>query len=70
MPSLIDADLAEEQIPTFNYSQAECLLYALRQLGKNNEEFFEFDSDAAKLREYRSHLQNLLRWNSSTEVSV
>lgn len=59
LPSL-DADLTEI-IPTFKFSQAECLLYALHKLGKNNQEFFNFGDDAEKLKDFRSRLQYLAR---------
>lgn len=55
-----DADLSEE-IPSFKFSHAECLLYALHKLGKVNEDFFKFGDDADKLKEFRSRLQYLAR---------
>lgn len=68
LPTL-DADLAEE-IPTFKFSHAECMLYALHKLGKNHEEFFQFDNDAVKLKDFRSRLQYLARGTQGSVASA
>lgn len=60
LPALDDENLLDET-PSFKFSQAECLLYALHKLGKTNAEFFQFDGDAAKLKDFRSRLQYLAR---------
>lgn len=60
LPAL-DAENLLEENPSFKFSQAECLLYALHKLGKSHPEFFQFDNDAAKLKDFRSRLQYLAR---------
>jgi hypothetical protein len=55
----IDADLNET--PSFQFSHAECLLYALHAIGKQCPEYLTFPSDPAKLKDFRSRLQYLAR---------
>lgn len=50
-----------EENPSFKFSHAECLLYALHKLGKQDIEYFQFKDDPAKLKEFRSRLQYLAR---------
>lgn len=47
--------------PSFQFSHAECLLYALHALGKQVPEFFTFGADAGQLKEFRARLQYLAR---------
>ncbi|XP_053694086.1 apoptosis inhibitor 5 homolog isoform X2 [Sabethes cyaneus] len=54
-----DADMNET--PSFQFSHAECLLYALHTLGKQAAEFLTFPDDAGKLKDFRSRLQYLAR---------
>lgn len=54
-----DADMNET--PSFQFSHAECLLYALHTLGKQAAEYLTFPSDAGKLKDFRSRLQYLAR---------
>ncbi|XP_058120078.1 apoptosis inhibitor 5 homolog isoform X1 [Anopheles ziemanni] len=55
----LDADMNET--PSFQFSHAECLLYALHILGKQAVEFLTFPEDPAKLKDFRSRLQYLAR---------
>ncbi|XP_035778317.1 apoptosis inhibitor 5 homolog [Anopheles albimanus] len=55
----LDADLNET--PSFHFSHAECLLYALHTLGKQAAEFLTFPDNPAKLKDFRSRLQYLAR---------
>lgn len=50
-----------EENPSFQFSHAECLLYALHSLGKQCPEYFSFSNDQQKLKDYRSRLQYLAR---------
>lgn len=59
LPSLTDDDLATP--PSFQFSHAECLLYALHMLGKKNPDGLAFVSDPEKLKDFRSRLQYLAR---------
>lgn len=54
-----DADMNET--PSFQFSHAECLLYALHTLGKQAADLLTFPEDAAKLKDFRSRLQYLAR---------
>lgn len=60
LPAL-DVENHLEETPSFKFSQAECLLYALHKLGKSCSEFFQFENDAAKLKDFRARLQYLAR---------
>uniref|UniRef100_A0A182T2B0 Apoptosis inhibitor 5/fibroblast growth factor 2-interacting factor 2 n=1 Tax=Anopheles maculatus TaxID=74869 RepID=A0A182T2B0_9DIPT len=55
----LDADLNDT--PSFHFSHAECLLYALHTLGKQAAEFLTFPDNPAKLKDFRSRLQYLAR---------
>lgn len=55
----IDADLNET--PSFQFSHAECLLYALHALGKQCPDYLTFPNDPTKLKDFRSRLQYLAR---------
>lgn len=55
-----DSEVIEEN-PSFQFSHAECLLYALHTLGKQFPEFFAFSDEPNKLKEFRSRLQYLAR---------
>lgn len=59
LPSLSEEDLATP--PSFQFSHAECLLYALHTLGKKNTDGFAFVNDPDKLKDFRSRLQYLAR---------
>jgi hypothetical protein len=58
-PPPIDADLNET--PSFQFSHAECLLYALHALGKQCPEYLTFPNDPAKLKDFKARLQYLAR---------
>lgn len=60
-PVILDGETAIEENPSFKFSHAECLLYALHKLGKQSVEYFQFKEDEAKLKEFRSRLQYLAR---------
>ena len=47
--------------PSFEFSHAECLLFALHTLGKQNSETFSFLKDPDNLKDFRSRLQFLAR---------
>uniref|UniRef100_A0A182QUY3 Apoptosis inhibitor 5/fibroblast growth factor 2-interacting factor 2 n=1 Tax=Anopheles farauti TaxID=69004 RepID=A0A182QUY3_9DIPT len=55
----VDADLNET--PSFQFSHAECLLYALHTIGKQAADFLTFPENPAKLKDFRSRLQYLAR---------
>jgi len=55
----VDVDLKET--PSFQFSHAECLLYALHTIGKQVPEFLAFPSDPQKLKDSRARLQYLAR---------
>ncbi|XP_055386398.1 apoptosis inhibitor 5 homolog [Condylostylus longicornis] len=47
--------------PSFQFSHAECLLYALHSLGKKHPDKLNFISDPDSLKDFRSRLQFLAR---------
>lgn len=55
----LDAEIADT--PSFQFSHAECLLYALHALGKNAPEYLTFPDDAAKLKDFKQRIQYLAR---------
>ncbi|XP_058818213.1 apoptosis inhibitor 5 homolog isoform X2 [Topomyia yanbarensis] len=55
----LDADMNET--PSFQFSHAECLLYALHILGKQAVEYLSFPNEPGKLKDFRSRLQYLAR---------
>ncbi|KAJ6645830.1 Apoptosis inhibitor 5 like [Pseudolycoriella hygida] len=55
-----DSEVIDEN-PSFQFSHAECLLYALHTLGKQCPVFFAFSNEPTKLKEFRSRLQYLAR---------
>lgn len=59
LPKLDDDVL--NNTPSFQFSHAECLLYALHTIGKQNPESLLFTNDQAKLKDFRSRLQFLAR---------
>lgn len=59
LPPLGTDDIIEN--PSFQFSHAECLLYALHSLGKQAVDFFTFSNEPNKLKEFRSRLQYLAR---------
>lgn len=61
LPPVTDTESVLEESPSFKFSHAECLLYALHKLGKQSPEYFLFKDDQAKLKEFRSRLQYLAR---------
>ena len=61
LPPITEGDGAIEENPSFKFSHAECLLYALHKLGKQDVEYFQFKDDPNKLKEFRSRLQYLAR---------
>ena len=61
LPLLSDDDDVTCTPPSFQFSHAECLLYALHCLGKKHPESLTFLSDADKLKDFRSRLQYLAR---------
>lgn len=60
LPSLKDADIGSET-PSFQFSHAECLLYALHSLGKKHPDSLSFVNDSEKLKDFRARLQYLAR---------
>ncbi|XP_037959787.1 apoptosis inhibitor 5 homolog [Teleopsis dalmanni] len=60
LPQLDDKDVGNTT-PSFEFSHAECLLYALHTLGKKNTNSFSFINDPEKLKDFRSRLQYLAR---------
>ncbi|KAH8246639.1 hypothetical protein KR038_012184 [Drosophila bunnanda] len=60
LPKLSDEDLGDTP-PSFQFSHAECLLYALHTLGKNHPTSLSFVEDAEKLKDFRARLQYLAR---------
>lgn len=56
----LDDKIVDEN-PSFQFSHAECLLYALHTIGKQAPAFFAFTDEPAKLKEFRSRLQYLAR---------
>ncbi|EDW90172.1 apoptosis inhibitor 5 homolog [Drosophila yakuba] len=60
LPKLSDEDLGDTP-PSFQFSHAECLLYALHTLGKNHPNSLSFVEDAEKLKDFRARLQYLAR---------
>ncbi|XP_055295785.1 apoptosis inhibitor 5 homolog [Sitodiplosis mosellana] len=61
LPPITEGDGAIEENPSFKFSHAECLLYALHKLGKQDVDYFQFKDDPNKLKEFRSRLQYLAR---------
>lgn len=61
LPPITEGDGAIDENPSFKFSHAECLLYALHKLGKQDIEYFSFKDDPNKLKEFRSRLQYLAR---------
>lgn len=55
----LDADLTET--PSFQFSHAECLLYALHILGRQAPDYLKFTDDAQKLKDFRTRLTYLAR---------
>lgn len=60
LPTYNENETIDEN-PSFQFSHAECLLYALHALGKQFQDFFLFSNDQQKLKEFRSRLQYLAR---------
>ncbi|XP_030383056.1 apoptosis inhibitor 5 homolog [Scaptodrosophila lebanonensis] len=60
LPKLNEEDLGDSP-PSFQFSHAECLLYALHTLGKKHPNNLSFVEDAEKLKDFRSRLQYLAR---------
>lgn len=56
LPSITEGDEAIEENLSFKFSHAECLLYALHKLGKQDVGYFQFKDDPKKLEEFS------LRW--------
>lgn len=56
----LDEDILKTP-PSFQFSHAECLLFALHTLGKQNNEKFTFLNDGENLKDFRSRLQFLAR---------
>lgn len=54
-----DVDGTIDENPSF--SHAECLLYAIHKLGKQDVDFFHFKDDQNKLKEFQSRLEYLNR---------
>lgn len=61
LPPITEGDTVIEENPSFKFSHAECLLYAIHKLGKQDIEYFAFKDDPNKLKEFRSRLQYLAR---------
>lgn len=55
----LDTDISDT--PSFQFSHAECLLYALHCLGKQSPEFLTFPDDADNLKEFKQRIQYLAR---------
>lgn len=55
----LDTDITDT--PSFQFSHAECLLYALHCIGKQSPEFLTFPDDAAALKEFKQRIQYLAR---------
>lgn len=60
LPKLEEED-ASSPPPSFQFSHAECLLYALHTLGKKHPDMLNFVTDAEKLKDFRARLQYLAR---------
>lgn len=60
LPKLSDEDTVDTP-PSFQFSHAECLLYALHTLGKKHPGNLMFVEDAEKLKDFRARLQYLAR---------
>lgn len=60
LPKLSDEDTTDVP-PSFQFSHAECLLYALHTLGKKHPGNLTFIEDAEKLKDFRARLQYLAR---------
>ncbi|XP_005182803.1 apoptosis inhibitor 5 homolog [Musca domestica] len=61
LPKLSEEEDASSPPPSFQFSHAECLLYALHTLGKKHPDSLTFVTDAEKLKDFRSRLQYLAR---------
>lgn len=59
LPKLDDDGI--NNTPSFQFSHAECLLYALHTIGKQNPDSLAFTNDPVKLKDFRSRLQFLAR---------
>lgn len=57
----VDTESVLDENPSFKFSHAECLLYALHRLGKQCPDYFLFKEDPAKLKDFRARLQYLAR---------
>lgn len=60
LPPITEGDAAIEENPSFQFSHAECLLYALNKLG--NQEYFAFNDGPIKSKEFRERLQHCLQY--------
>lgn len=56
----LDDDLLNST-PSFQFSHAECLLYALHTIGRQNPDSLTFTNDPTKLKDFRARLQFLAR---------
>lgn len=61
LPPITEGDATIDKKPSFKFSHAECLLYALLKLGKQNIDYFQFKDNPNKLKEFRSYLKYLDR---------
>lgn len=61
LPQLNDDEDLSSPPPSFQFSHAECLLYAVHTLGKKHPDSLSFVNDADKLKDFRSRLQYLAR---------
>ncbi|XP_023308569.2 apoptosis inhibitor 5 homolog [Lucilia cuprina] len=61
LPQLKDDEDISSPPPSFQFSHAECLLYAVHTLGKKHPDSLSFVNDADKLKDFRSRLQYLAR---------
>lgn len=58
---LLKEDNVGSAMPSFQFSHAECLLYALHSLGKKHPNNLSFVNDSEKLKDFRARLQYLAR---------
>lgn len=61
LPQLKDDEDISSPPPSFQFSYAECLLYAVHTLGKKHPDSLSFVNEAEKLKDFRSRLQYLAR---------
>lgn len=61
LPELSRESDVSNSTPSFQFSHAECLLYALHTLGKKHPESLNFVTDPEKLKDFRARLQFLAR---------